>query len=110
MCHIPDPSAWLVEVSNNVLLLPPVVSVLSHMLLAMLFCTFVHVGCIIEASVIRAFLALHFNMLIQFGWIVWEWRVYPALVLWPFLSVTSLFWKPTLCNKFILSLRHDTTL
>jgi hypothetical protein len=65
------------------------------LLMAMMFGAFITVGCVMDASVIRAYIAGFIHFLVPYGWAAWEYRVYSALLLWKAMFMFSLFWDPS---------------
>ena len=97
MFLVPDPSSWVFELPIAPLPAPPLepqVSILRMLLMAMMFGAFITVGCVMDASVVRTYIAGFIQFLVPYGWAVWEYRVYSALLLWKVLFTFLLFWDP----------------
>jgi hypothetical protein len=79
MFLVPDPLSWVFELPIAPLPTPPSepqVSILRMLLMAMMFGAFITVGCVMDASVVRAYIAGFIQFLVPYGWAAWEYRVY----------------------------------
>jgi hypothetical protein len=101
MFLVPDPSAWTVELpfpfpaSRPIPVLAPMMQMLPTLLLAMMFSALITVGCVLDATIVKSFIASQLSSLLDFGWVVWEYRALAALLLWKALFLFSVFWTPT---------------